>query len=64
MASDPIKNEQIEILKVILPQADSAETEKIVLSERDALRVLDLLANPPEPNARLLRAAKAGFTLP
>jgi len=25
--------------------------------------VLDLLENPPEPSARLLRAAKAGFAL-
>jgi uncharacterized protein (DUF1778 family) len=33
------------------------------LSERDSLRVLDLLENPPDPPARLVRAAKAGFVL-
>jgi uncharacterized protein (DUF1778 family) len=54
------------ILQTILPQAESdiAEAEKLIVSERDSLRVLDLLENAPEPNARLLRAAKAGFTLP
>jgi uncharacterized protein (DUF1778 family) len=29
------------------------------LSERDSLRVLDLLENPPAPNAKLLAAARA-----
>jgi hypothetical protein len=36
-----------------------AKTEKLTLSERDSLLVLDLLENPPEPSARLIRAAKA-----
>ncbi|MGB5087295.1 MAG: DUF1778 domain-containing protein [Methylocystis silviterrae] len=36
-----------------------AEAEKLILSERDSLRVLDLLDNPPEPPERLTRAAKA-----
>lgn len=31
--------------------------ERIALSERDSLRVIDLLDNPPPPNARLIRAA-------
>jgi uncharacterized protein (DUF1778 family) len=31
----------------------------VQLSERDSLRVLALLENPPEPNARLLAAAQA-----
>jgi len=35
------------------------EAERIDLSERDSLRVLALLEKPPEPNARLLAAAKA-----
>ncbi len=34
---------------------EAAETLK--LSERDSLRVLDLLENPPEPNAKPLAAA-------
>jgi len=36
-----------------------AEAETLRLSERDSLLVLDLLENPPEPSARLIRAAKA-----
>ena len=33
--------------------------EHIILSERDARLWLDLLDNPPEPNARLIAAAEA-----
>lgn len=36
-----------------------AQAEKVSLSERDSLRVLDALENPPHPNAELLAAAKA-----
>jgi uncharacterized protein (DUF1778 family) len=35
------------------------EADRVQLSERDSLRVLALLENPPEPNARLLAAARA-----
>ena len=35
------------------------EAEHVRLSARDSLRVLDLLENPPKPNARLLAAARA-----
>jgi uncharacterized protein (DUF1778 family) len=54
------------ILRNVLPQAkvDIAEAEKLTLSERDSLRVLELLENPPPAPARLRRAAKAGFILP
>jgi hypothetical protein len=34
------------------------------LSERDSLRIIDLLENPPAAPECLVRAAKAGFTLP
>ena len=53
------------ILRAALPQAQTviSEAETLRLSERDPLRVLDLLENPPEPSARLVRAAKAGFIL-
>jgi uncharacterized protein (DUF1778 family) len=53
------------ILRAALPQAQAViiEAEKLRLSERDSLRVLDLLENPPDPPARLVRAAKAGFVL-
>jgi uncharacterized protein (DUF1778 family) len=35
------------------------EADHVKLSGRDSLRVLDLLENPPKPNAKLLAAAKA-----
>jgi uncharacterized protein (DUF1778 family) len=34
------------------------QAERVTLSERDSLRVLRMLENPPAPNARLLRAAR------
>jgi uncharacterized protein (DUF1778 family) len=54
------------ILRNVLPQAqaDISEAERMVLSNRDSLRVLELLENPPVAPDRLVRAAKAGFTLP
>jgi uncharacterized protein (DUF1778 family) len=54
------------ILRHVLPQAkaDISEAEQLKLTERDSLRVLELLENPPSAPARLVRAAKAGFTLP
>ena len=35
-----------------------AESDHVQLSERDSLRVLDLLENPPAANARLRAAAR------
>lgn len=35
------------------------DAERIVLSERDSLLVLNLLENPPAPNAKLRRAIAA-----
>jgi uncharacterized protein (DUF1778 family) len=35
-----------------------AKAEQISLSERDSLRVLDVLENPPNPNKKLLAAAR------
>ena len=35
------------------------EADRVQLSERDSLRVLELLENPPRPNAKLLVAARA-----
>ena len=40
-------------------QAVIEESERIVLSERDSLRVLRMLENPPAPNARLRAAIAA-----
>jgi len=34
------------------------QSDRVQLSERDSLRVLELLENPPQPNAKLLAAAK------
>jgi uncharacterized protein (DUF1778 family) len=35
------------------------EADRVQLSGRDSLRVLDLLENPPKPKAKLLAAARA-----
>jgi len=35
------------------------EAERIVLSERDSLAVLNMLENPPAPNAKLRKAIAA-----
>ncbi|MBI4909274.1 MAG: DUF1778 domain-containing protein [Acidobacteria bacterium] len=35
------------------------ESERITLSERDSLLVLDMLENPPQPNAKLRAAIAA-----
>jgi uncharacterized protein (DUF1778 family) len=35
------------------------QAEHLRLSGRDSLRVLDVLENPPAPNARLMAAARA-----
>lgn len=40
--------------KAVVEKADSLH-----LSERDSLRVLELLENPPAPNAKLTAAARA-----
>jgi uncharacterized protein (DUF1778 family) len=47
-----------------LTEADIAGAERLQLSERDSLRVLALLENPPAAPDRLVRVAKAGFILP
>ena len=49
------------ILKNVLPAADAVidQAERVVLSERDSLRILELLEHPPAPNARMLAAARA-----
>ena len=54
------------ILRNVLPQAeaDIRDAEQLKLSERNSLRVLELLENPPPAPARLVRAARTGFTLP
>ena len=53
------------ILSRLMPEARAVieRAERIQLSGRDSLKVLDLLEHPPKPNARLKRAAKAGQSL-
>ncbi len=48
------------ILRNVLPAAREAvdRAERIVLSERDSSRVLELLENPPEPTPALMAAAR------
>ena len=48
------------VLRTVLPAARMVIewAERLALSERDSLKVLDLLENPPAPNARLRAAAK------
>ena len=54
------------IVRNVLPKAKSeiAAAERLALSERDTLRVLYLLENPPPASDRLVRVAKAGRILP
>lgn len=49
------------VIKNALKAAKSVidQSEQVKLSERDSLRVLELLENPPAPNAKLLAAAQA-----
>jgi len=49
------------ILGNVLRAADAVidQAERVVLSERDSLRVLDMLEQPPAPNARLINAARS-----
>lgn len=49
----------LQAAKTVIEQA-----ERVPLSERDSLRVLAVLEQPPAPNARLLAAAEALPTPP
>jgi uncharacterized protein (DUF1778 family) len=44
---------------LLAAKAVIGEADHVRLSGRDSLRVLDLLENPPKPNAKLLAAARA-----
>lgn len=52
------------IMRSILPHAREVvdQAERIALSERDSLRVLDLLEHPPQPSPALVAAAKRRTT--
>jgi uncharacterized protein (DUF1778 family) len=48
------------IMRNVLPAAREVvdRAERIVLSERDTVRVLELLENPPKPTPALMAAAR------
>jgi uncharacterized protein (DUF1778 family) len=48
------------IMRTVLPAARDVvdRSERIVLSERDSVRVLELLESPPKPTPALLAAAR------
>jgi uncharacterized protein (DUF1778 family) len=52
--TDFVIRHAVRAAKAVIEDAD-----RVQLSERDSLRVLALLENPPAPNARLLAAAQA-----
>jgi uncharacterized protein (DUF1778 family) len=52
--TDFIISHALSAAKAVIEEADHVK-----LSERDSLRVLDLLENPPSPNAKLMAAARA-----
>ena len=52
--TDFVIRHAVRAAKAVIEDAD-----RVQLSERDSLRVLALLENPPAPNARLLAAARA-----
>lgn len=49
------------VMRAALPAAERIvdRAERIVLSERDTKRVLDLLETPPRPTKKLIRASRA-----
>jgi uncharacterized protein (DUF1778 family) len=49
------------ILRSVLREAQSVieEHERVKLTKRDSRRVMELLDNPPAPNAKLRKAARA-----
>jgi uncharacterized protein (DUF1778 family) len=52
--TDFVIHHAVRAAKAVIEQEDQVQ-----LSERDSLRVLNLLEHPPAPNVRLLAAARA-----
>lgn len=52
--TDFVIHHAVRAAKAVIEQADHVQ-----LSSRDSVRVLELLENPPAPNAKLLAAARA-----
>jgi uncharacterized protein (DUF1778 family) len=55
VASPPARSASRFLARVLL----GAKPARIVLSERDTMRVLELLENPPKPTAALRAAARS-----
>jgi len=45
-------------MRKVLPRESVHRVQRILLSERDTTRVLELLEHPPKPTAALLAAAR------
>jgi uncharacterized protein (DUF1778 family) len=52
--TDFVIRTSVEAARAVIDQA-----ERVELSERDSLHVLELLENPPMPNAKLKKAARS-----
>jgi uncharacterized protein (DUF1778 family) len=52
--TDFVRQQCLSAARAVIQQAEHLE-----LSERDSLRVLAVLENPPKPNTKLLAAAKS-----
>ncbi len=52
--TDFVIRHAVQAAKAVIEQSDHVQ-----LSERDSQRVLELLENPPAPNAKLMAAARA-----
>jgi len=52
--TDFVRQSSLSAARTVIQQAEHLE-----LSERDSLRVLAVLENPPKPNAKLLAAARS-----
>ena len=57
MESESSRSDHIELCATA--QEAIERTEHIVLSERDSLRVFELLENPPQANTKLIATVKA-----
>lgn len=52
--TDFVIRHAVEAARIVIDRA-----ERVALTERDSLRVLELLENPPAPNDMLMKAARA-----
>jgi uncharacterized protein (DUF1778 family) len=53
------ENDSRMLLQMRAAEAVAKRADRVHLSKRDSLLVLDLLQNPPKPNPRILASARA-----